>query len=413
MAVRKLPMQSISFKGELKDFIYVSIVEPGSASFFTAFGICLLESLIRLKSCPEITQQTWNSLKSLIFLSKVPAKKLNFVHLHDKFTQLISDITLNNRRNAMNLLDKITNTDAICIDYGIRFILLAMGSPVSIIKGKIRNYESVLGLLSQKLCVNLFVVVMDKYKTIKASSNSPLICLYEIEQGNFALIYHLAAKYLDEKPDPVHIDPFNFPFTDPSIPIPDPKEQLGSVLDLISFLSMNIQSLPPDMQSQLKLKIEAAAQELPGILAITNLPKLAGDTVESFYSPPTAFDAQKTGCKDCMDRSIKCYCANTLGYTQRNQSSQPRSVSIGTRPRPNMSASLRTQESPLNRAKSTCSECGKTGDSEEYNLIPCKKHQICLRCRAKKATKGNFKCSQCSRDYLPEEKALLSAMNII
>ena len=401
MMVKKLPLQPVSFKGELKDFTYISLIEPASSSFIVSFGISLLESLIRLKSSPDLTQQTWSFLFNYISSSKDSAKKYNLQALTEKFENLIHDHQSKERKEAMETLAQFIETDILCIEFGIKFLILTITNNPSIIKGKTRNYESTLSLLSQKLSINVFLALQTHYKTFKSTSTSPLVCLYLLAPSQFAVLYHRASKYLDEKPDPVHIDPLIFPFTSTTIISQNPADSFSSVLDLIQFLSNNLQSLTPMLQTQLKQKIETAGTELPGILSLNNL---AGVLQSCNHNSNVLANCGKVHCSECLKNAEKCPCGYLLIGNDKNR--PPRSVSSG---RNRISFGIR-QEFSFSKSKTICWECKKPGDQEDFSLVTCKDHNICSKCRAKRIKKGNFKCFSCLRDYQPAEKSLLEAV---
>ena len=240
-------------------------------------------------------------MNSLLDLSKESAKRFNLQSLHEGFTMLISEILKSSRREAMLILNGFIETGGLlAIDYGIRFIILSICNNTSIIKGKIRNYDHMLSLLSQKLHINIFLAFQNKYKVMKSSNTSPLICLYQNSTENYSILYHRAAKYLDEKPDPIHIDPTNFPFTDTTTSHQDSLDSRNPVLDLINFLATNTNSLPPLLKIQLRHKIEAASKELPEILNITSLNNLGDNYICTHNTDSVLTSCGNLHCRECI-----------------------------------------------------------------------------------------------------------------
>lgn len=402
MVIRKLPLQPIELKGELKEFTYIAMIDPPASSFFISIAVSLLEALIRLSLYPEITKPTWDCLLFLSESSKETAKKYNLQALHSNFQSLISDLSVSSRKEALQIFfNYLATEDLLSLDYGFRFILMATTKSPLLIKGKPRNYENTLNLLSQKLKINVFLAFQNKYKVMKSSRTSPLICLYMPSPHNFAILYHRAAKYLDEKAESVNIDPLNFPFTDTTINLQSETENMSAVLDLISFLANNISFLPPLLQIQLRNKTEAAGKELDGVLAINSLANLSEKFVCPHISTDVLMPCGKIHCKECLRGSEKCPCG--LGINGKDV--KIRSFSSGRGRSPRLNSNL-----PMVKEKIVCLECRKPGDIEDFALVACKDHKVCVRCRAKRVGKGVDRCVQCTREYLPDEKALLLAV---
>ena len=386
------------------------MIDPPASSFFISFAISLLESLIRLKSYQEITQPTWDSLLFLTESSKEIARKFNLQSFHDKFQSMLTDISNSPRKESMQILTTFCeNEDLLSIDYGIRFLIITLTKNSSIIKGKVRNYETMLSLLSEKLKINVYLAFQNKYKIMKSSQTSPLVCMYITSPNNFAVLYHRAAKYLDEKPDPVNIDPTIFPFTDTTNISQPLSENMSSVLDLLTFLANNTQSLPPLLQIQLKHKVEAAGRELPGVLSIVSLLNLAENQICTHNSTTVLTVCGKLHCKECLSGRDKCPCGYAIAFVELRKNSQFRSVSSdrGARSSSNSKGNIGT---PRGKEKVVCGECRKPADLEDFCIVVCKDHKVCIRCRAKKVGKGANRCGQCMREYLPDEKSILLAV---
>jgi hypothetical protein len=405
MVIRKLPLQPVSFKGELKDFLYISMVDPESSSFFTSFGISLLESLIRLKSFPDLTQDTWTSLNTYLLPIEESAKKYHVINLYERFHDLISTLYSSDRKDSMAVFQSFVESEnLLSLDFCLRLLSMNLTKNPSLLKGKIRNHDYVLSVLSQKLKVNVFLAFNNKYKTIKTSNKSPLICLYQVSPGNFAVLYHRAVKYLDEKPDPVHIDPNGFPFTDTDCVNIESMEGPSSILDLIGFLSNQVTSISPVLQRQLRNKIDAASKEIPAISTINTLMSLVDHNLCTHNAPNVMASCGKMHCKECLSLNGKCSCGYNI--IQHEPPKNTRSQSTGRNR--NAFASRLSSDVVAHKEKIPCSECRKALDNEEYALISCKGHYICIRCRARKFAKGLQKCPLCLREYTNDEKAFLS-----
>lgn len=276
--IQKLPLQPIETGGDLKDFSYVSMIEPVSSSFYVSLGIGLFESLIRLKPYPEITHPTWVALFESHSQSKTIAAECSLAYKHSEFRRILDSVNNNDRKLALKGLEGLSKNyeKLLAIDYGIRFILLRAleVDPKSIITGSFKNFMQAAKNISALLNIGLGIARGDKMKEFKSDFEGPMIFLYMSSRGQFGILYHKVAKYIDEKSDAVYTDCSLYPFsTKISSPKTEPDQLVTqNILDLIEILADNVkEDLPRSVEKHIIEKIETLSKIYPGLQDIPAL----------------------------------------------------------------------------------------------------------------------------------------------
>lgn len=398
MEPKRLSIQPISLKGELKDFTYIAPVVPASSSFFISFGLSLLESLIRLKCCSELEIETWDCITSLFPLIQDISKKFQLDSVYDVFIHFFSGIQSSSRKLSMEMMNEIVNSDKIMvIDLGFRMLVACITNNYLILRASARNYDVILNSLVKRLKISVFLINNSKSKVYKDADGVPVVCLY-CNNSHFAVLYHRATKYVDEKPDPVYFDPNKFPFANSKMPVMESDAKNTPVIELINFLALQIPFLNQFQKVQLQNRLKNLCEENNSITLLPSINSLLEDSPCSHNSGNAMGTCGKTHCSECLKSSTKCSCGiSSFTPTLIQSKNRIRSVSTNRRPR--------------DVEKAMCLDCRKPFENNSFNLIQCKTHNICYRCRAKKLIKGKQNCPTCNREYTTEEKHFLFAVS--
>lgn len=397
MDIKKVALQVLNLKGELKDFIYIAPIVPATSSFFVSFGLGLLESLIRLKSS-DLEIEAWERIVDWFPAMLELSKKFQLLAIYDNFVKLYSSLKASSRKNAMQIMLELEQNEKLCIiDIGFRLLIVAITNNYLILKGKVRNFEVILNSLVQKLKISVFCIVNGRHRVYKTSEGVPVVCLYS-NSGNFSILYHRATKYVDEKPDPVHFDPHKFPFANSNLPQQEITQTSSALIDLVNFLSSQIPTLSSELQLELQSKLSNLPEEFSGINSLSSVSNLLDRQSCNHNGNFVLGNCGKLHCSECMRYWTRCPCgSNTLTPSFRSGGSRIRSTS--------------TNRVQRDVDKFICLECRKTFEVNAFNLISCKSHFICYKCRGKKILKGKFSCPTCTREYTPEEKNFLLAIS--
>lgn len=400
MDSKRLPLQPLSLKGDLKDFIYISPLIPANSSFFLSFGISLLETLIRLKCCSNLQVETWSCIIDLFPSMQEISKKFQLEQVYDAFIHFFSAVQSSPRKDSMELLETLESSNKLfTLDLGMRMLAASVTNNYLLLRATVKNHEVILNQMVKRLKISVFLIINSKYKVFKLTEGVPVVCLY-CNNSHFAVLYHRATKYVDEKPDPVHFDPNKFPFANSSLSVAEVDLASSPVLDLINFLASQVSSLAASEKQQLEEKLQSLGEEFKSASLLPSIRNLLESSSCSHNSGSIVGKCGKLHCSECLKTSTRCPCGTS--------SVSPTSFSNKIRIR-----SVSNNRGARESEKVMCSECRKPFEVHAFSLIQCKSHYICNKCRSKKLAKGRAGCPTCNRDYTAEEKQFLAAVSNI
>jgi hypothetical protein len=380
---RKHSAQQIDLSGDLSEFNYISKLEPASSSFYLAIGIALFESLIRLKSCPELTHNTWVSLFESISKTKKTAKLLLLLEKHQEFKRIAEKINNSDRSEASKLIKKQLSSSAslLSIDYGMRFVLhLTSTSDIEfILNNSFQDYLSLCRELPNLLNVGLGLGRGNQLKHFTSKESSPMLFVYQLKKDQFCLLYHKACKYIDEKQALNYTDCSVYPFTSKGLHfkrIPKQnqtslKTNSGEIIELIKILSENLKNnLKKPTKSKILNKVQIVSKVFP---------QLSEMSVFSAMSQNEKLD--KT-CEELMKVKSPGFGSSFAGKTDFYQTSLIRNKTFSTgarRQKQNESLEYYSRICRNNmELYKVCRNCKKVVNCSDFSLMDNKFHKKCF-----------------------------------
>lgn len=401
--IRKHSLKQIDLSGDLQDFNFLSIVDPVSSSFYVSLGLSLLESLLRLKSCPLITHSTWISIFSSLSKTKSKAESWLLSEKHQEFQKIVQTLNNNERKHALKYLKTVTNNSnsLIAIDYSMRFIVhLAVRTDIEFILNN--QFDGFL-----KACENLPSILnigigigrgnqLKVFKNEKNDSQVPMVFLYIINKGQFGILYHKASKYIDEKTEFNYSDCAVYPFI--TEPKKNKQKSLGNQIELVELIETLSQNLKKNLNLSVKkdilAKLQSVSKALPGLTHIPAFVEMENSSKNSEFEktmknyspePPVKLELNKTNL--LRNKTFSGYKKNK----KKNQSFEYYSKIC----RNNM------------ELYKICKYCKKVINCSDFSLISCNTHTICIFCRTKFYAQGIYSCPECERGYSVREHNLL------
>ena len=409
--IKKLPLQSVNFEGDLKDFKYISLFEPPSSSLYLSLGLTILESLIRLKSSPELTHPTWLSLFQAISSTKSIAHYSALSEQHSEFKNIAALLNNCERKQAYKLLESYSNSyeQLAAIDYGMRFIVKHyLNADVEmILQGKFKNYSEIFRKICENLHLGIGIGNAGRLKEYKTHMTGPMIFLYLKEREQFGMMYHQAVKYADEKLEFTSADLSVYPFTTKR----QENKQANNIdsdciLDLLEILAENLKSeIPRSVKKHIQEKIDIICKSIPGIKDIPALIRLDLENIDSpIRETPDIF---KHSSYNLYSTNALSNMPNRTTYSHLSKKTRKAtSTSIKKRKANSTDYYRDILKEPVISPKK-CRYCNKSGGFSEFSLISCKQHSICMKCRSKHYSEGNYSCPECDRSYTVREHSLL------
>jgi hypothetical protein len=298
----------------------------------------------------------------------------------------------------MEILENlVTSNKLITLDLGIRMLMASLTNNFLLLRATVRNHEAIFNQVVKKLKISVFLINNSKYKVFKETDGVPVVCLY-CNNSHFAVLYHRATKYVDEKPDPVHFDPNKFPFANSSLPLADVDPASSPVIDLVNFLASQVHFLTSADKEVLEIKLRNLEEKFRIVSLLPSVCNLLEMTSCSHNSGSVVGGCGKMHCAECLKNSSRCPCGS-FGNAPSVLSNKIRIRSVSN------------NRSTRDGDKIMCLDCRKPFEAHSFSLIQCKSHYICNRCRAKKLLKGKASCPTCNRVYTSEEKNFLMAVS--
>ena len=406
--MRKHSIQHVDLTGDLIDFNFIAKVDPVSSSFYLSTGISILESLVRLKTCPELTHQTWVNIFESLKKTRSVAESWLLLEKHQEFKKIVETLNNSERKHAVKYMKSILSNSnfLLAIDYGMRFIvqIVAKTDIEFILNG---NFKDFLGICMDLACLLNIGIGVARGTQLKYFVNhlSPMIFLFISQKDQFCVLYHKACKYLDEKFDINYTDCSVFPFTSDGIRLKEDKNKIkiekqandDDFLELVEILSKNLKK---NLNDAVKAEILKKAEKLS-----MNFPRIYN--LKAF---------------DDIRRSLNASNNNGSGHSFDNGSPEIRAK---TRFASGLIARNKTFSNARRRVKNEsleyysklcrnnmdlykiCKYCKKIINCSDFSLISCDAHTICIQCRTRFYAKGIYSCPECERSYSIREHNLL------
>lgn len=408
--IRKQSLKTLEAVGELKEFTYVSLIEPSKSSFSVSIGLSLLESLVRLKSCPEIAHNTWVSIFTSISQTRSLSFDWSLSEKHSEFRKIFEQINNSDRKQSLKILNSIYKDfdKLLAIDYGMRFLIhKALDVDVeSILKGNFNNYTQVAKCLSEMIKVGIGIGYKGQLKEFRTNSVAPMIFIYLRGKDQFGVLYHRAAKYVDEKGELTSADCSIYPFTTEREEKRDVSYQVDTqaVIDLIEILAENLRDrLPISVKKHIQEKVAVIAEKMPMIKEISALLQI--DLEENGSRRKDVSEDSDSGFRLYSTHAI----ATNTNYTTGSLINKKKILTPSPRKKKKYSSNdYYSQITNINLTKVKCCKfCKKMFNVSEFTLVSCPTHTICIKCRTVYYNRGDYNCPECFRSYTIREHNLL------
>ena len=406
--MRKHSIQHVDLTGDLIDFNFVAKVDPASSSFYLSTGISILEALIRLKTCPELTHQTWVNIFESLKKTRSTAESWLLLEKHQEFKKIVETLNNSERKHAVKYMKTILNNSnfLLAIDYGMRFIvqLVAKTDIEFILNGSFKDFLAICMDLACLLNIGIGVARGTQLKYF-VSNLSPMIFLFISQKDQFCILYHKACKYLDEKFDFNYTDCSVYPFTSSGIRIKEDKNKKkigdkGNDDDFVAFVEVLSKNLKKNLNDTVKAEILKKAEKVSinfpriyNLKAFDDIRKSlnASNNNESGYS----FDSGSPGI-----RTKTRYAASSLARNKTFSNAKRRIKNESLE----YYSNLCRNNIELYKI---CKYCKKVINCSDFSLINCDTHTICIQCRTGFYVKGIYSCPECERSYSIREHNLL------
>ena len=461
--IKKMPLELTRFEGELEEFTHKSMMEPANSSFFTALGLGILETLVRLKPKGFLAESAWKGISEKLGLIDQFAKDMRLTDCYENFKAFIKKLKQADRRTAWKMLESSYDNSLtqINLEQGTKLMICSfIDQDYKLIMSGTLGFNIILSELAKKLSVHLVHIENNTYTVYKHKNIAPIVYIYS-KHKHFGVVYHMSVKYLDEKKsDTFGIDFRSFPFLyNPSKPfimrIQLQKNSASSeFIEVLSILAQNLKPMDANSKASLLLHISSLKNLCPEI----------EDSLQEVYEQAISLCGHQgkeytpvclqSHCLDCLvdlvldstNGNVMCPCGVLLDASDimfltsdnlevprykegqhRNSSVPPiqrveerekekekrsdrilRKRSIKER-RSSFSQDL--QRLPVINNKIPCSVCRRGMDSDKYDGVKCVGHQICLECRVKKMLNGQERCPACKRFYNNHELTILRMMH--
>ena len=336
--------------------------------------------------------------------------------LHDQHAlsrRIFESLHNSDRKKANKLLDSCSGTyeKLIAIDYGMRFIVqYSLNIDIEfILKGTFKNYLEIAKKSVEKLHIGIGIGYSNKLKEYKPIMTAPMVFIYLHNHDQFGIMYHRATKYVDEKPDLAGTDLSIYPFSTKTEEMIQNLVNFNQqdVLDLFEILAENLKNhIPRSVKKHIYEKIDEICKFMPGIKDIPALMRLSLETIEK--SSPGDSPISK-------EPPYKLYATNAISHTPDITKHSLLSYHISK-----TNSSFKKKKRKANSTdfysnistvalsrKKKCQYCKKSEKYSDFTLISCKLHDICINCRTRAYSQGNYSCPECERSYTVREHNLL------